>query len=489
MDAGAHASVTMPGAAQQAIERRREAQEVTDNLKKHNASVWLATQKAQWEQKTHAKILNRGRQARIRKYDKEAEDDLRDRRERLAELYRNEMAQWRHEVKNGGPSTADRKKEIEEKALELGRLREVANKEHCDWAYAQQRRNSMDDVRQRDSKAFVHACLSTRHLQHEEKAQRLAKEQADEEAWIKKERAAWAEADRVEAEKVAKHKAHEHDVRYVLDEQVELKKQRYRAREERMKKDAEEEMAEWQIAVDSEARKVVEVRDAARARSKDVMGSNSAVDQQKGLVKKVQRERDLLTLDYELALQKQQDDKDRAKIEEENERNQRFKKYLDGFEKLKGADEAKIEAVRAKLENRIWEERDRAFQAEIDARTYLRKQVDLGRQQQIRDKIAAEKFSTSHYGAEIKAIEDGQRAANEEGDRRAAFAKEAAYANVGKLRLQIERNKKVRAEEKQQEFLDAKYIEKIEKEHAHIVANEGGRCNIHHPIKSMKWFT
>ena len=34
-----------------------------------------------------------------------------------------------------------------------------------------------------------------------------------------------------------------------------------------------------------------------------------------------------------------------------------------------------------------------------------------------------------------------------------------------------------------------KYIEKVEAEHAYIVANEGGRCNIHHPIKSMKWFT
>jgi hypothetical protein len=55
--------------------------------------------------------------------------------------------------------------------------------------------------------------------------------------------------------------------------------------------------------------------------------------------------------------------------------------------------------------------------------------------------------------------------------------------------LQIERNKVRRAEEKQQEFLEKKYIEKVEAEHAYIVANEGGRCNIHHPIKSMKWFT
>ena len=69
------------------------------------------------------------------------------------------------------------------------------------------------------------------------------------------------------------------------------------------------------------------------------------------------------------------------------------------------------------------------------------------------------------------------------------YQKQAAIDHQSKLRLQIERNKVRRAEEKQAEFLEKKYIEKVEAEHAYIVANEGGRCNIHHPIKSMKWFT
>ena len=82
-----------------------------------------------------------------------------------------------------------------------------------------------------------------------------------------------------------------------------------------------------------------------------------------------------------------------------------------------------------------------------------------------------------------------QDEANDEDDRRQAYQKQAAIDHQSKLRLQIERNKVRRAEEKQQEFLEKKYIEKVEAEHAYIVANEGGRCNIHHPIKSMKWFT
>ena len=42
------------------------------------------------------------------------------------------------------------------------------------------------------------------------------KKKEEEEAWLKKWREGLAEADRIEAEKVAKHKAHEHDVKYVL---------------------------------------------------------------------------------------------------------------------------------------------------------------------------------------------------------------------------------------------------------------------------------
>merc|ERR1712188_290360 len=88
------------------------------------------------------------------------------------------------------------------------------------------------------------------------------------------------------------------------------KKKRYRAREERMKKEAEEEMAEWKVAVEAEAKKQIDLRDAARERSKDVMGFNSNFDQKKAVAKKEQLRRDKLTLQYELDLQKAQDDKD-----------------------------------------------------------------------------------------------------------------------------------------------------------------------------------
>ena len=66
--------------------------------------------------------------------------------------------------------------------------------------------------------------------------------------------------------------------------------------------------------VEAEAEKQIKLRDDARARSKDVMGFNSVFDQKKEVAKKEQLRRDKLTLQYELDLQKAQDDKDAAKI-------------------------------------------------------------------------------------------------------------------------------------------------------------------------------
>merc|ERR1712072_292959 len=112
-------------------------------------------------------------------------------------------------------------------------------------------------------------------------------------------------------------------------------KKRYRAREERMKKEAEEELAEWKVAVEAEAKKQIDLRDAARERSKDVMGFNSNFDQKKAIAKKEQLRRDKLTLQYELDLQKAQDDKDAAKIQAEKELNRGSRSTLMGLKNSK----------------------------------------------------------------------------------------------------------------------------------------------------------
>ena len=70
------------------------------------------------------------------------------------------------------------------------------------------------------NEAFVEACLVAPPAARGEGSSTPKKEKEEEEAWLKKWREVAGITDRIEAEKVAKHKAHEHDVKYVTDEQV-----------------------------------------------------------------------------------------------------------------------------------------------------------------------------------------------------------------------------------------------------------------------------
>ena len=82
-------------------------------------------------------------------------------------------------------------------------------------------------------------------------------------------------------------------------------------------------------------------------------------------------------------------------------------------------------------------------------------------------------FRRRHYGAEIAAIEAAQKKANDEDDRRQAYQKQAAIDHQSKLRLQIERNKVRRAEEKQAEFLE-KPSRRSRRNMRHIVRTRAG---------------
>ena len=83
-----------------------------------------------------------------------------------------------------------------------------------------------------------------------------------------------------------------------------------------MKKEAEEELASGR-SPSAEAKKQIDLRDAARARSADVMGFNSVFDQKKEGFKKEQLRRDKLTLQYELESPESAGRQDAAKIQAE----------------------------------------------------------------------------------------------------------------------------------------------------------------------------
>ena len=202
MPAGAYTTLERPRRPIEEMNARRAAANRVEDMVRYNTESWISTERARWERKTHATIKKRERTTRIRAMDAKAADGLRERRMRLATLLREEAEGWRKEVAsrpsgdlvhvrtdtyfkrtsprrckgsraendaraagkterrpqaNFGETPEVRKAKLENKALELGRRREAARKKTVDECYARQRRLACDDVRSRDSEAFVRA--------------------------------------------------------------------------------------------------------------------------------------------------------------------------------------------------------------------------------------------------------------------------------------------------------------------------------------------
>ena len=471
------------------MEQRRRHEAEIEDTEKRNAEVFNSTQRAMWEQKTFGVIKERVRKGRIMGLSDAHERALIERRKRLAELLAADSAEWRREVEMFGETIESRKKRLSERAYALGERREKARQANVDECYRRQRRLACDDVRSRDSQAVLEMVAESRKDQVREKEARLLSEREAEEEYVLKWRADLEAADKLEAEKLAFRVSRQFAVKDVLDEQVRDLRRRKEACQEKRMEDAKRELAEWKVAMDSEKKAVADAREDARRRGADVAGFNNVFDRRRAKVKAEQVEHDLTLLDYALQCEKADDAKDEAKVAHEKEMAHRYKSYLDGFEKVKEVDEARVNADRLVIENRIWEAKDKEQRDQVEARLYLMAQVDLGRKQQMADKAQAAIEEKAAYGAEIQAIRDQQEAANREEDYKRELRLRAARANQAGVRDLMVKGAKARAEAKQQDYLEARLMDKVEKAHAESVANEGGIVNTHHPLQSTKWYT
>ena len=471
------------------MEQRRAHEANIEDTVKRNNEVTNSTQRAKWERKTHGVIKERVRKGRISALTAQHENAMTERRQRLASLLAADAAEWRREVEMFGETIETRKKRLSDRARALGERREKERQANVDECYRRQRRAACDDVRSRDSQAVLEMVAESRKDQIVEKASIARGEVAKEERYVEEWRASLVAADRVEADKVAAQLARQFAVKDVLDEQVRDLARRKEACRERRVSDAERELVEWRNAMERERAAVAAAREDAKRRGADVAGSNNVFDQRRAKSKVASRAEDLTMLEYVLRREREDDAKDDAKIAHEKDMAHRYKAYLDGFEKVKEEDEAKINAERLKIENRIWERKDQEQRDQVEARLYLMAQVDLGRKQQMADKAQAAIEETSAYAAEITAIRQQQLSANREEDRQAGVRRAAARTNQAGVRELMVKNAKARADEKQAEYLEARVMDRVEKAHAQSVANEGGIVNTHHPLQSTKWYT
>ena len=167
------------------IEQRRKAEAVYSQMEQSLSREKRSKDIANFEVVTTRKIEKRTKQERFEQLKCRNELDLLDRRRELAQLYNDELAQWKSEMYQMTETQEDRKARIMERAYQLRDAREKKRQVIVERAYDLQWRDSCDDSRTLDSKTLDLYMNDERLKQVQAKKERNAQLSANENAFLK----------------------------------------------------------------------------------------------------------------------------------------------------------------------------------------------------------------------------------------------------------------------------------------------------------------
>lgn len=204
---------------------------------------------------------------------------------------------------------------------------------------------------------------------------------------------------------------------------------------------------------------------------------------------KIEFEQDAILLDYALRKEREQIAAEEAKKNGQRQAALQYGKYLEEQMVKEAEDTAFVDEIRRREEEKVWKARDDALQAREDARNYLMKMVDEGRQEQIRYKHehdyevrnADKKFVT-------KFIDDANAAVQEERDA-AERRRRLAQENNELLNRQIAQHRHKEALEKQEQYLEDREMKYREKLHQQRLAQQAGSVRVQFPLQKNNWYT
>merc|ERR1719181_997933 len=112
-------------------------------------------------------------------------------------------------------------------------------------------------------------------------------------------------------------------------------------------------------------------------------------------------------------------------------------------------DTSHVDALRIKLENRIWEEKEREQAMQVEARAFLMGQVDVGRKAQIEDLKMREEDERLAGVREVAEYNAANDAVNQLEDEKAEQLRVARLENMHGIRKQVVEKKRGVAAEQQ----------------------------------------
>ncbi len=203
----------------------------------------------------------------------------------------------------------------------------------------------------------------------------------------------------------------------------------------------------------------------------------------------IEREENAILLDYALRKEQEQIAAEEAKRLANRQAALKYKKFLEEQMVKEAEDTAFVDEVRRREEEKVWKARDDALQAREDARKYLMKMVDEGRQEQIHYKYEQlKKEKEEDYKFLDKFAQENQesiRKEREESERR----RQIALRNKDELNTQILTKKQKEELERQEAYLADKQMQYRERLHQQRLAEQAGSVRLNYPLQKNNWYT
>jgi len=471
------------------IERRRAQEDAYRSIEATLAAEQRALQVAHWEHTTAARSELQARQDRAKQLEQERAKDLLRRKQALSALLNEERVRWRAEVMERVETLDDRKARIRERALALRDAREKERQRQVQERLDQQWRDACDDARLLDSQALARFMSQERHAQIQDKMRRNEELSRNENAFM----AEWNRQLEVMHQQDLAKKARQHqadvDTAAALKEQMAWRARQRDDEYHATMRDAAQELAECREAMRQDAEKQKKRHDDEVARGREIQEYNKQFKIISAEEARVQAEQDAILLNYALQKEREQLAAEKAKRESGRQAALMYKKYLEEQMVKEAEDNSWIDEVRKREEERVWKARDDALQAREDARAYLMKVVDEGRQEQLR----ATRAATAAEAAEGQIFADKFIREAQEGIEQERVEAEArrrlAQQNNAKLFEQMALRKRQDDLTRQEIFLADKHMQYIEKKHRQRLAEQGGAIRTRFPLKQNNWFS
>jgi hypothetical protein len=148
-----------------------------------------------------------------------------------------------------------------------------------------------------------------------------------------------------------------------------------------------------------------------------------------------------------------------------------------------------IDEINQKESEKVWKARDDALQQRDEARRYLMKLVDEGRQEQLQYRSIQQQKEKEEDLQFLERFQQEHHESIQKEQQQSHYRKQTLKENQQELSKQIQLKKEKEELERQEAYLQLKQQEYQERVHKQRLADQAGSVRVNYPLQKNNWFT